>query len=120
MVTVLVVDDTALERRRAGALLEKRADPAEFPVSAELQVLYAANGKEALLALDALLALRPLGPLGSRGACGARGARRPRVTLRAWRTRRHLDAVVRGVDFDHRHGALTSVTSGIVSGAGWS
>jgi CheY-like chemotaxis protein len=51
MLSVLIVDDTALERRRAGALLEKPVDPRDFPVSAQLQVLYAANGSEALAQL---------------------------------------------------------------------
>jgi CheY-like chemotaxis protein len=48
MVKVLVVDDTALERRRAGALLEKRQEKRDFPPSPDVQVLYASNGKEAV------------------------------------------------------------------------
>ncbi len=48
MVRILVVDDTALERRRAGAILEKRTGIRDFPPSPEVQVLYAAHGKEAV------------------------------------------------------------------------
>lgn len=48
MVKVLVVDDTTLERRRAGALLEKHCPERDLPPSPQLEVLYAGNGKEAL------------------------------------------------------------------------
>ena len=43
MPTVLVVDDTAIDRRLAGGLLEKSGD---------IEVLYAENGNEALSCID--------------------------------------------------------------------
>jgi CheY-like chemotaxis protein len=47
MATILIVDDTTLERRRAGGLLEKDAG-----TGVELKIEYAADGCEALAALQ--------------------------------------------------------------------
>jgi CheY-like chemotaxis protein/anti-sigma regulatory factor (Ser/Thr protein kinase) len=48
MATILVVDDSAVERHRAGALLEKRPGLTDAEKRTGLTAVYATNGKEAL------------------------------------------------------------------------
>ncbi len=51
MVKVLVVDDSPVDRRLAGSLLEKRSGPGGQKTPTGITVIYAANGKEGLAAL---------------------------------------------------------------------
>src|SRR4051812_13242024 len=52
MATVLVVDDSPADRRLAGGLLEKRAGLTAHDKRTGLTVAYAANGREALEAIE--------------------------------------------------------------------
>jgi CheY-like chemotaxis protein len=50
-VEILVVDDSAVERRRAGSALEKCSGPGQTP-DGDVHVLYAGNGREALTVIQ--------------------------------------------------------------------
>jgi CheY-like chemotaxis protein/anti-sigma regulatory factor (Ser/Thr protein kinase) len=52
MATILVVDDSAVERHRAGALLEKRPGLTDAEKRTGLTAVYANNGKEALAVME--------------------------------------------------------------------
>ena len=52
MPKVLIVDDSPVDRRLAGKLLEKRHDPGAPDTETGLTMTYAADGREALAAIE--------------------------------------------------------------------
>ena len=52
MPKVLIVDDSPVDRRLAGKLLEKRHDPGAPDTETGLTMAYAADGREALAAIE--------------------------------------------------------------------
>src|SRR5262249_49705046 len=53
MPKVLIVDDSAFDRQRAGKLLELRPGEPALEFAGELQVVYASDGQEALTVIEA-------------------------------------------------------------------
>ncbi|QDU21322.1 ATP-binding response regulator [Urbifossiella limnaea] len=52
MASILVVDDSMIDQRLAGRLLQSRTSPTDGPEPTGFTVTYAANGREALAAVD--------------------------------------------------------------------